>query len=116
MEAQEALYINGTNSWKLQRKYIQQSGCGTLMSGTKYYSTDEFNVLSYLEWLFTGKCPYNSLTVHKITCNNKNMSLITLQTTFTKNASLQVDDIIYYLDKSTSPESGKKNRARTNYC
>ena len=36
------------------------------------------------------------------------MSLITLQTTFTKNASLQVDDIIYYLDKTTSPESIKK--------
>ena len=27
------------------------------------------------------------------------MSLITLQTTFTKNTSLQKGDIIYYLDK-----------------
>ena len=27
------------------------------------------------------------------------MSLITLETTFTKNASLQVGDIIYYLDE-----------------
>jgi len=36
------------------------------------------------------------------------MSLITLQTTFTKNTSLQVGDIIYYLDKTTSPESVKK--------
>tara|TARA_A100001391_G_scaffold13328_2_gene7912 strand:- start:3072 stop:3401 length:330 start_codon:yes stop_codon:yes gene_type:complete len=32
------------------------------------------------------------------------MSLITLQTTFTKNASLQVGDVIYYLNKTTDPE------------
>ena len=36
------------------------------------------------------------------------MSLITLQTTFTKNTSLQVGDIIYYLDKTTNPDSVKK--------
>ena len=36
------------------------------------------------------------------------MSLITLQTTFTKNTSLQKGDIIYYLDKTTSTHKVRK--------
>ena len=36
------------------------------------------------------------------------MSLITLQTAFTKNTSLQVGDIIYFLDSSGSSDVVKK--------
>ena len=36
------------------------------------------------------------------------MSLITLQTTFTKNTSLQVGDIIYFLDTSANTDVVKK--------
>ena len=52
----KALYINGTNLGNTTQVYTQ-SGCGTLMSGTKYYSTDNSTYYIWNGYSLAG--PYN---------------------------------------------------------
>ena len=52
----KALYINGTNLGNTTQVYTQ-SGCGTLMSGTRYYSTDNSTYYIWNGYSLAG--PYN---------------------------------------------------------